>query len=130
MITTLPISIDPDVAELMNGIIAVRGLLRYDGSRVEIEYQTSRDSIRYAPAKTIGFHLTDVQQIEYRKGFFNNRLIFHATSVTLFQDMPGAEGEKLSIHIPRKHRVLAGQLAWDLQTTVEDRKLRRIGENP
>ena len=104
MITTLPITIDPDVAELMGGIIAVRGLLRYDGSRVEIEYQTSADSMKYSKAKTIGFNLTDVQRIDYRKGFFNNRITFHTTSITYFQGMPGADGEKLTVRIARSFR--------------------------
>ena len=43
MITTLPISIEVDVAQLMHSIIAIRGLLRYDGLRVEIEYLKSSD---------------------------------------------------------------------------------------
>ncbi len=130
MITTIPISIETDVAALTDGIIAIRGLLRYDGSRVEIEYQTSADSMKYSKAKTIGFDLTDVQRIDYRKGFFNSRITFHTTSITYFQGMPGADGEKLAVRIPRKYRVMARQLAWELQTTVEDRKLQRIPENP
>ena len=112
----------------MKGVIAIRGLLRYDGARVEIEYQTSSDSVTYSAAKTIGFDLTQIHRIEHRKGFFNHRLIFHGTSVSFFEGMPGADGERLTIHIPRKHRVLANQLAWNLQTTVEDRKLRGRSE--
>jgi len=122
--TTLPISIDVDVPDLMKGVIAIRGLIRYDGDRVEIEYQTSSDSITYATAKTLGFDLAEIQRIEHRKGFFNHRLIFYGPSVSFFDGMPGADGERLTICIPRKHRLIANQLAWELQTTVEDRKLR------
>ena len=124
MLTTLPISIGVDVADLTKGIIDIRGLLRYDGSQVEIEYQTSVDSINYSPTQTVRFDLSEIQRIEHRKGFFNHRLIFHGTTFDFFQQMPGADGDRLTVYIERKYRSLANQLAWELQTNVEDRKLR------
>lgn len=129
MVTVIPISLEPDAGDMMNGVIEVRGLLRIQGSLIEIEYQTSSDSVKFSHTQTVSFDLEDVARIDYRKGLFTSRLTFHTTTTKHFDTVPGAKGERLSIVFARKQRHDAARLAWDLQKTVEDRKLRHIIDN-
>jgi hypothetical protein len=128
MVTAIPIYIEPDAGDMMRGVIEVRGLLRIQNSTLEIEYQTSSNSITFASANTISLDLNDVTRIDYRRRIFSSRLTFHTLTANHFDGVPGAEGERLTIRFARKHRAQASRIAWDLQTAVEDRKLRRISD--
>lgn len=123
VVHSVPFTIEPSVDDVMRGILSIRGVLRFDGGTLELEFQTTNMRLTRSSVHARSFPLDDLAAVEYRRRFFSPRLRVVAHRLTVFQDMPGAQGGTLVLAIAWGQRAAASRAAWDLQAALENRKL-------
>ena len=96
------------------------GLLKLDEGRLVLEYETKDaffgayrsgvDELEMLP--------DDVASVTFKKGLFKASIVIRARSLKKVQEVPGSKLGEVTLHVKRKHRADAGQLATFLQARL------------
>ncbi len=125
---SLPVSLEPTPADLMQGIFQVRGLLKYRDKALVLEYKpvTMGDFGLAAKSKkseieTRSILLRDVRNLALKN--LGTRLIVEANNLSAFQDLPGSNGDRLALRIGWKDRKAAQVFVSFLRAELTEIKL-------
>ncbi len=125
---SLPVSLEPTPADLMQGIFQVRGLLKYRDKALVLEYKpvTMGDFGLAAKSKkseieTRSILLRDVRNLALKN--LGTRLIVEANNLSVFQDLAGSNGDRLALRIGWKDRKAAQVFVSFLRAELTEIKL-------
>jgi hypothetical protein len=128
-VTSVPFSIEPELADIRKGWITISGILRLEPGVIVLEYRTSFATLEQSDIIERFISLDDLTRVDYRRGVFGAKLILQAKSLAVFDGMPGTSEERLVLGIARRDRPAGKAIGWQLGTMLENRKLvRRAGE--
>ena len=119
----VPFSVLPTIENHRQRILKIRGVLRFNGTSLELEHQTTNTRLEIGEPVTTVLQLDDLAAVEFKKGWFRARIVVDTTSLSVFDGVPGAEAQQLVLHIVRKDRDRAMRAAWNIQAALENRKL-------
>ncbi len=135
---SLPFTINVSADDLMAGILEISGLLRVEDGRFILEYRRSgfdtsglgrvgksQPGEAYLSSRSavesVTFTLDDLRDIELKWGVFSAKVVLYARSLTLFADVPGAESDRLVLHLPKAAKAQAATLVPLLRIALEGR---------
>lgn len=124
---TLPFSIP----EINHGFQEASGLMKLTEKGIELEFEV-KDAILgvlKSGIKNVVIPYSELESIEYKKGWFSSKIILNATSMRVFEDIPGTDVATCTIKVKRKHRSEAQSLASHARVQLSEYKLDQLDKS-
>ena len=123
---SLPFVID----QLNGGFMLVEGILSVKGMKLHIEFQ-KKDAVMGAyksDLTTIEISLSEIDMMEYKKGFFSSKLVIYGKNARALTDLPGDELTTRTLKIKKKDRNIAANISSKVNLELSEMKLRELDE--
>lgn len=116
--------------------VQVRGIVRLTPEALEIEYRaTGAQVLGFVSTpddtelKQVSIPLSAIESIEIKSGLFRKpRVIVEFNRLDVVPAIPWSETTSLTLHVERKDRERARELAVSTRMTLADAQLKRLGE--
>lgn len=121
---SLPFSIE----NLNGGFMKVEGILRVEGENLVFEYQ-KKDAVVEAyqsELRTEKVPLSELDMLEFKKGWFSGKLILHGRNARSFGSLPGKELTERVLKVKRKHRNSAANISSNLNLRLSEQRLKEL----
>lgn len=121
---SLPFSIE----NLNGGFMKVEGILRVEGENLEFEFQ-KKDAVVEAYQSDLmkeTISLSELDMLEFKKGWFSGKLILHGKRASSFGELPGKELTERVLKVKRKHRNVAANISSNLNLKLSEQKLNEL----
>ncbi|MBD3617805.1 MAG: hypothetical protein HUJ22_14700 [Gracilimonas sp.] len=121
---SLPFTIE----NLNGGFMKVEGILRVEGEYLVFEYQ-KKDAVVEAyqsELRTEKIPISELDMLEFKKGWFSGKLILHGKRASSFGDLPGKELTERVLKVKRKHRNTAASISSNLNLKLSEQKLNEL----
>ncbi len=127
MPTSLPVLLPLHAGDYVSGVLTAKGLLRLEADRLVLEYRTQDRSLQTSATFQTDFPIAGLSTIEWKPGLFRNRMVLAVASLSLLENVPGADGNCLVLHVERAHRHTAAHLASQVHLALSESRLRELG---
>jgi len=121
---SLPFVID----QLNGGFMLVEGILSVKDQKLFIEFQ-KKDAVMGAyksDLSTIEIPLSEIDMMEYKKGFFSSKLIIHGKNARALAKLPGDDLTVRTLKVKKKNREIAANISSKVNLEVSEMKLREL----
>lgn len=121
---SLPFVID----NLNGGFMKAEGILRVEGDKLTFEFQ-KKDAVVEAyqsDLKTVVVSMSELDMLEYKKGWFSGKLILHGKTARSFGELPGENLTERVLKVKRKHRDTAASISSNLNLRLSEQKLNEM----
>lgn len=121
---SLPFTIE----NLNGGFMKVEGILRVEGEYLVFEFQ-KKDAVVEAyqsELKTAKVPLSELDMLEFKKGWFSGKLILHGKTAKSFGDLPGKDLNERVLKVKRKNREPAASISSNLNLRISEQKLNEL----
>jgi hypothetical protein len=106
------------ISDVHGGFSEGRGTICVEGDDVVIEVQVSLFSLFNQEPKTFRFDMTDLEEIEHRRGVWGDRLTIRTRPMDRVAQIPGAGEGKLVVKTKRSRRADLDRLLDHLEMWV------------
>lgn len=116
------------IENLNGGFMKLEGILRVKDEHLLFEFQ-KKDAVLEAyqsELRTIEIPLSELEMLEFRKGWFSAKLILHGKSASSFKDLPGKDLIERILKVKRKHRDVAASISSNLNLKLSEKKLQEL----
>ncbi len=121
---SLPFTIE----NLNGGFMKVEGILRVEEENLVFEYQ-KKDAVVEAyqsELRTETISISELDMLEFKKGWFSGKLILHGKTARSFKDLPGKDLTERVLKVKRKHREVAASISSNLNLKISEQKLNEL----
>tara|TARA_R110002124_G_scaffold285065_2_gene463140 strand:+ start:4619 stop:4996 length:378 start_codon:yes stop_codon:yes gene_type:complete len=121
---SLPFVID----QLNGGFMLVEGILSVKDHKLFIEFQ-KKDAVVGAyksDLSTIEIPFSDIDMMEYKKGFFSSKLIIHGKNARALTELPGDDLTVRALKVKKKNREIAANISSKVNLELSEMKLREL----
>lgn len=119
------------IENLNGGFMKLEGILRVKDDHLFFEFQ-KKDAVIEAyqsELKSVEIPLTELEMLEFKKGWFSAKLILHGKSASSFRDLPGKDLIERVLKVKRKHRDVAANISSNLNLALSEKKLQELDGN-
>lgn len=120
---SIPISISVSVADVLNGILTVEGLMSYADRKVVLELQLTGSPIHTTETVRHELCLRDLQSVEFKRRVIGSHIRLESKSLVSIEDLPGVEFNRLGLSVSRKYRDRAQDLVTHIQIDLSEMHL-------
>lgn len=121
-------SIPFEIPNVNHGFQVAKGLLKLRDKGIELEFET-KDAflgIISSGVQSVLLLYKDLESIQFDKGWFSAKIILEATSMRVFEDIPGSEQATCTLKVKRKHRKEAQDLISTARMYHSEHKLDQM----
>jgi hypothetical protein len=111
--------------DLNGGFMKLEGILRVESGTLVFEFQ-KKDAVIEAyksDLMTAEIPISDLSMMEFKKGFFSNKLIIHADRPAVFNEFPGSELTERVLKFKKKHREIASNISSNVNLILSEHRL-------
>lgn len=110
------------------GLGSTSGIVKFENRTLEIEYQTIDEIFKYfkSEARQITFHLSDIESVEIKKGWFSYKLFIDLRSLKSLDQFPAVKGNRIKLKISRSNREKLKNLKSTLTLALSEHKLQQL----
>jgi hypothetical protein len=115
---------------VFEGLAESEGMVSLVDNSLRLEFQT-RDSVFgviKSDVKEIKVSVDDIQDVQFKKGLFGDKIIIRASGMMTFKDFPNHKGGEIRLHLKKKDRHQAMMIVSDIQLAQAESSLRKIQE--
>jgi len=117
-----------EIPNMNQGFVEVKGLLSVYEDSILLEFER-KDAV-IGSAKT-GFKearilYSELEEMEWRKGFFRSKLILFGKTLRSLSEVPGAEQGRLVMNVKRKDRDDAERVASSVRLRISEARLNSM----
>ena len=119
------------IENLNGGFMKLEGILRVKDEHLLFEFQ-KKDAVLEAyqsELKAVEIPLSELEMLEFKKGWFSAKLILHGKSASSFKDLPGKDLIERVLKVKRKHRDVAANISSNLNLALSEKKLQELDGN-
>lgn len=119
------------IPEINHGFQQAEGLLKLGDKQLELEFEV-KDAILgviKSGVRDVAVPFSGLKSIEFKKGWFSAKIILEATSMKVFNELPGTELATCTLKVKRKHREEAEDLISRARLHLSEYKLDKLDEN-
>lgn len=121
---SVPVKIQLNDEDYMQeNLYEASGLLKYRDQALVLEYRTSGMDLVKSDVSVATVPLREVRSVTLKKGFFRTKIVIGVNSLSVLDDMPGGEGDALTLRVPWKERERAAALVAFLRAEISEMKL-------
>ena len=121
----------PFVIENLNGgFMKIEGILRVENEKLVFEFQ-KKDAVVEAyqsELRTVEIPVSELDMLEFKKGWFSGKLILFAKTARSFGDLPGKDLTERVLKVKRKDRELAANISSNLNLKLSEQKLKELDD--
>ena len=123
-------SVPFEIPEISHGFQEGKGLMRVSPEGIELEFEVTDAivGIMSSGIKHVTLNYSDLDSIEYRKGWFSDRILLEATSMKALEELPGSDVASCKLKVKRKHRDDAQSLVSIARLNLSEYKLDQLGD--
>lgn len=94
------------IPNVNHGLQVAKGLLKLGENGIQLEYEVTDAFLGIVDSGVQTTHLNygDLKSIQFKKGWFRARIILEASSMRIFEELPGTEQATCTLKIKRKDR--------------------------
>jgi hypothetical protein len=113
---------------LLGNLARVEGVARLDHDELVLEFSIVDGffGILRSRPKEVRVGLADLESVEFRRGWFGEKLRIVTRRVRALEAIPGAKGPELKLRCRRRHRVAAEELASSLRLQATEKHLKAL----
>lgn len=121
-------SIPFEIPEVSHGFQEAKGLmsLTEKGIALEFEVQDAILGVIKSGIRHVEIPYSGLESIEFKKGWFSSKIILSATSMKVFEEIPGADVATCELKVKRKHREEARSLISKARVNLSEYKLDQM----
>lgn len=119
-----------EIPTVSQGFRKAKGLLKLVRGDLQFEFQVSDAffEIISSDVEEVSIALSDLQSVEYRKGWFGAKIVLEARSLRVFEDIPGTDQAECILKIKRKDKPDAERLVSKIRLVMSEMKLKDMDE--
>lgn len=117
-----------EISDINHGLQVAKGLLKADKDGIELEFEI-RDAILgiiNSGVKTVRISYGDLESIRFEKGWFRAKIILEATSMRVFEEIPGTEQGTCTLKVKRGDREEAQTVISKARVALSEHKLNEL----
>jgi len=116
------------INEVFAGFAETHGIIRIVDEELNVEFQTkdSLAGIIKSDVKCVTIDFDKIEQVEFKKRFFGNRLLFRFSSLMVAEELPCKDPGCFEVVIDRKDVGAAESVAAKVNLAVTEKKIRDI----
>lgn len=117
-----------EIENLNGGFMKIDGILRVEKDQLIFEFK-KKDAVVEAyesELRTETIPLSELDMLEFKKGWFSGKLILHGKTAKSFRDLPGKDLTERVLKVKRKHREIAASISSNLNLTLSEQKLNEL----
>lgn len=121
-------SVPFEIPNVNHGFQVAKGLLKLREDGVELEFET-KDAflgVISSGVQSVVLFYKDLESIRFKKGWFSGKIILEATSMRIFENLPGSEQATCELKVKRKHREEAEKLISTARMYHSEHKLDQM----
>ena len=114
--------------EVFEGLAETDGLLSFDADSLKLEFQT-KDSIFgviKSNIKKVFIPLDKIRNIEFKKGFFKDKLFIYTNSLDVVKKLPGGEGNEIKLILKKKNRIDTRNFSSKVNLLISENRLNEL----
>ncbi len=115
----VPVSVEVSFTEVLQGIFAIEGELRFDGGTITVAYQTTGKKSKKSPEETVELSPDDLREVELK----GTKIILHPNELVILERLPGVSPDAFIFKFKRKHRAEAAALVSALTQVLAGRSV-------
>ncbi len=121
-------SVPFEISDINHGLQVVKGLFRLgkDGIELEFQIQDGIIGIIKSGVRTVHLNYADLESITYKKGWFGAKIVLEATSMKVFEDLPGSEQGTCKLKVKRNDREEAEKIISTARMHLSEYKLDQL----
>lgn len=116
------------IENLNGGFMKLEGILRVKNEHLLFEFQ-KKDAVLEAyqsEVKSVEIPLSELEMLEFKKGWFSSKLILHGKSASSFRNLPGKDLIERVLKVKRKYRDVAASISSNLNLKLSEKKLQEL----
>lgn len=124
MLTTefsLPISLEVSVADVLQGIFEIDGMLSYADETLTIEHRPKELFSRTTRVETVHLALDSLRDVTYKKGLAGPKVVLRPRRLSAFDDVPIAAQAEIVLKVKWRDRKEAEALVAHVQRVMDMR---------
>lgn len=119
-----------EIPTVSQGFRKAKGLVKLEREELLFEFQVSDAffGIINSDVEEVRISLSDLQSVEYNKGWFSSKIVLEAHSLRAFEEIPGTDQAECVLKIKRKDREDAERLVSKIRLVMSEMKLKDLDE--
>lgn len=124
-------SVPFEIPDLNHGLQVAKGLFRLDKNGIELEFEIQDGilGIIKSGVRTVHLNYADLESISYKKGWFSAKIVLEATSMRIFEDLPGSEQATSTLKVKKKDREEAEKIISTARMHLSEYKLDQLDKD-
>lgn len=115
---SFPVSMDVSVADVLQGIVEIEGLLSYASESLTIEYQTNGMFSRTSPVAVVDVPLDSLREVIFKRRPSGSKITLRPKRLSAFASVPISSNAEIVLKVKRAHRKDAEALVAHLQRVI------------
>ena len=122
------VSLPYTIPNVYEGLAAAHGVAKSTEAGLMLEFQVKDGFVGLVKSRVneVPIPLDELVSIELKEGWFRQRLLIRARSLTTLASVPGHESGHIVLRIARKDLRVAREMVSVLRLTLAERELRRL----
>lgn len=122
-------SVPFEIPEINHGLKQAQGLIKLWERGLEMEFEVALLGLFKNGVETIRIPYKDLNSIQYKKGWFGDKIILEGVSMKVFEEIPGTEVATCELKVKRKNRDAAQSLISQARMHLSENKLEQLDED-
>ncbi len=117
-----------EIPNMNQGFIEVKGLLSVYEESILLEFERKDEVIGTSKAgfKEARIPYSNLEEMEWKKGFFRSKIILIGKTMKSMSEVPGAEQGRLVMNVKRKDRNDAERVASRVRMRISEERLNSL----
>lgn len=128
--TGVPVYVEVNPADMLEGVFAIEGDLRYSEGTLTFDYRTRNVRSKPSAPKTFQLTLDDLQDAILKDRLVKAKLILQPRRLSVMDQVPWSSRERIVFHVKRAHRGRAAALAAALRHALAQHLLPATNSIP
>lgn len=119
-----------EIPTVNQGFRVAKGLVNLEGESLAFEFEVTDAfiGILTSDVQDVRLPLSELQSVEYKKGWFSSKIVIEVRSIKTLRDIPGTEMTECILKIKRKDRKDAEKLVSKTRLVMSEIKLKDLDE--
>ncbi len=121
-------SVPFEISNINHGLQKAKGILKVGREGIELEFEVQDAFLGIINSGVQSVHLTydKLESIRFKRGWFSGKIILEATSMRIFEGVPGTEHATCILKVARKHREEAQNIISKARADLSEYKLSEL----
>lgn len=116
------------IKNLNHGFSEATGLLHLENEKLVLEFETQDSVVGIVKSglREVSIPFSEIDEIQYKSGFFGAKIEIIGKSMKVMEDVPGAKHGSAVLHVRRRDKKKAGQVLSRARLELSEFRLKEL----